>query len=377
MTQQFTAEDYRHMARALQLARKGWHSTHPNPRVGCVLVKDDKVIGEGYHRKAGELHAERIALANASESPLGATAYVTLEPCCHHGKTPPCTEGLIEAGISRVVIAMQDPNPLVAGKGIAMLDAAGILVHSGLLEEQASALNPGFIKRMQNNMPFVRCKMASSLDGRTAMASGESVWISSIQSRRDVQFLRAESSAVMTGVGTILADNPSMNVRLAAEDLSLDSDLPVLQPLRVILDAELQTPVSATILNLPGEVILFCQPASMAKAAQYKQENVTVFAVDTVENGFLDLYQVLERLAQMQINDVLLETGATLAGTMLSAGLVDEIVVYQASHLMGDSARGLFHLPGIENMADRIPLMVTDARRVGEDCRITLMPKSD
>ncbi len=365
------------MARALQLARKGWYSTHPNPRVGCVLVKHDKVIGEGYHRKAGELHAERIALANTSQSPKDATAYVTLEPCCHHGKTPPCTESLIEAGIRRVVIAMQDPNPLVAGKGIATLEAAGIQVHCGLLGEQAKALNPGFIKRMQSNIPFVRCKMASSLDGRTAMASGESVWISSKQSRRNVQFLRAASSAVMTGVGTVLADNPSMNVRLAAEDLSLDNDLPVLQPLRVILDAELQTPVSATILNSPGDVILFCQSGAMVKATQYNQQNVSVFAVDTVENGFLNLQQVLERLAQMQINEVLLETGATLAGAMLKDGLVDEIVIYQASHLMGDSARGLFHLPGIENMADRISLMVTDSRRMGEDCRITLIAKSD
>ena len=371
MSQIFTAEDYRYMARALQLAKQGWYTTHPNPRVGCILVYDDKIIGEGFHRKAGELHAERIALSNATQSPKGATAYVTLEPCCHHGKTPPCTDGLIDAGVSRVVIAMQDPNPLVAGKGIAALQAAGIEVQCGLYEEQAKALNPGFIKRMQHNLPFVRCKMASSLDGRTAMANGESVWISSDQSRRDVQFLRAESSAVLTGIGTVLADDPSMNVRLSASDLSLDADLSVLQPFRVILDAELQTPVDSKILNLPGEVILFCQHDAVERAEQYWQDNIKVISVDSSQ-GNLDLKQVLEQLSDMQINEVLLETGATLAGSMLTAGLVDELIVYQAAHLMGDSGRGLMHLPELENMSDRIPLVIRDLRMIGQDCRITL-----
>ena len=376
MTQVYSADDFRHMARALQLARQGWFSTHPNPRVGCVLVKNGKVIGEGFHRKAGELHAERNAINNATESTHGATAYVTLEPCCHHGRTPPCTEGLIEAGVSRVVIGMQDPNPLVAGKGIEVLKAAGIDVQSGLLQDQASALNPGFIKRMQHGLPLVRCKMAASLDGRTAMANGESVWISSQQSRRDVQFLRAQSSAIVTGVGTVLADDPSMNVRLTGDDLKMDSDLAVLQPARVILDAALNTPPTAKILNLPGEVILFCQPEALSDANKYTQENVSVIAV-AAEQGNLDLRAVLKHLAERQINEVLLETGATLAGAMLSAGLIDEMVIYQAPHLMGDAARGLFHLPGMESMSERIPLKLVDSRRIGDDTRITLTVNSD
>jgi len=367
----FSADDYRYMASALQLARKGWYSTHPNPRVGCVLVKDDRIIAEGYHRKAGELHAERNALIHATEDPEGSTAYVTLEPCCHHGKTPPCTDALIDAGVSRVVIAMQDPNPLVAGKGIQVLSEAGIEVQSGLLADQASLLNRGFIKRMSQGVPFVRCKMAASLDGRTAMASGESVWISSEQSRRDVQLLRAESSAIMTGVATVLADEPSMNVRLSQAALSLDADLTVIQPVRVILDADLQTPTDAKILNLAGEVVLFCQQRALEKANQYTQKQVRVFAVDAEDNR-LNLEQVLRKLAELQINEVLLESGSTLAGAMLSEGFIDEIIVYQAPHLMGDAARGLFHLPGMEKMSERIQLVMTDSRKIGQDFKITL-----
>lgn len=357
------------MAKAIQLAKKGWYTTHPNPRVGCVIVKNGQIIGEGFHRKAGELHAERNALANCSEEPVGATAYVTLEPCCHHGKTPPCTDGLIEAGIAEVVIAMQDPNPLVAGEGIEKLENAGIAVRSGLLEQQAIALNRGFIKRMSDKRPFVRCKLACSLDGRTAMASGESVWISSEHSRRDVQFLRAESSAIITGVGTVLADDPSMNVRLNNKDLSLDDDLEVLQPLRVILDAKLQTPVDAKILALYAEVIIFCSELAVSNATKYSRENVSVIAVES--NGEqLNLEQVLRILAEKQINEVLLETGAILAGSAIQAGLVDELIVYQAPHLMGHEARALVNLPGLATMSDRISLKLIDERRIGSDTKV-------
>ena len=368
----FSANDYRYMARAIQLAKKGWYSTHPNPRVGCVIVKNSEIIGEGFHRKAGELHAERNALANCSETPAGATAYVTLEPCCHHGKTPPCTEGLIEAKVASVVIAMQDPNPLVAGQGIEQLRQSGIEVRSGLLEQQAIELNRGFIKRMSKHRPFVRCKLAASLDGRTAMASGESVWISSDHSRRDVQLLRAESSAIITGVGTVLADDPSMNVRLSGQELALDDDLQVLQPLRVILDTNLQTPTDAKILNLPGDVVIFCSSDSLSAAGKYQQDNVTVISVDS-SNDQVDFKQVLEVLAQRQINEVLLETGATLAGSAIQAGLVDELVVYNAPHLMGHEARGLVNLPGLENMSERVSLKLTDERRIGEDRRLTFV----
>ncbi len=369
MKTDFSAADYSFMARALKLARRGWYSTHPNPRVGCVIVRDGEILGEGYHRKAGEPHAERMALADACTSVQGATAYVTLEPCCHHGKTPPCTDGLIEAGIAEVVIAMQDPNPLVAGQGVSQLEAAGIKTRSGLLEAQAVALNRGFVKRMQDSRPRVRCKLACSLDGRTAMQSGESVWISSAQSRRDVQFLRAESSAILTGAGTVLADNPSMNVRLTAAELKLDADLPVCQPVRVILDATLKIPADAKILTLPGDVLIFCDRNLIGTAESYPSGNVRLLGVDN-DNGELNLAQVMQQLAQLQINDLLLESGAVLAGSMLQAGLVDELVVYQAPHLMGDSARGLLHLP-LDKMSERVSLSLTDRRSVGEDTRYT------
>ncbi|WP_457676740.1 bifunctional diaminohydroxyphosphoribosylaminopyrimidine deaminase/5-amino-6-(5-phosphoribosylamino)uracil reductase RibD, partial [Thiolapillus sp.] len=217
----FSADDHRHMAHAIRLARRGLYTTDPNPRVGCVLVRDGEVVGEGWHRKAGEPHAERLAIADAGEKARGATAYVTLEPCCHHGRTPPCTEGLLEVGVSRVVAAMEDPNPLVAGKGLARLAEQGVETASGLLREEAEALNPGFIKRMKTGLPWVRCKLAMSLDGRTAMANGESTWITGVQARRDVQRLRAESGAILTGSGTLLADDPSLNVRLSAAELGI------------------------------------------------------------------------------------------------------------------------------------------------------------
>jgi diaminohydroxyphosphoribosylaminopyrimidine deaminase/5-amino-6-(5-phosphoribosylamino)uracil reductase len=366
----FSADDYRYMARALKLAEKGRYTTHPNPRVGCVLVKNNRIIGEGYHRKAGEAHAERLAIANASENPEGATAYVTLEPCCHHGKTPPCTDALIEAKLSRVVVAMQDPNSLVAGKGLDLLRQAGVTVAVGLLEQQAVLLNLGFIKRMSHGLPFVRCKLASSIDGKTAMASGESVWITSEASRRDVQLLRAQSSAIMTGSGTVSHDNPSLNVRLNAEDLQIDSDLPVHQPVRVILDTTLQTPTDAKILKQPGQVLLYCGIESQADSSKYSNSKVTVVPVD-LHNHKLAIEQVLKDLAERQINEVLLETGATLAGAAIKAGLIDELIVYQAACLMGHEARSLAVLPGIESMSDKINLRLVDHRRIGPDQRLT------
>ena len=366
----FSADDYRYMARALKLAEKGRYTTHPNPRVGCVLVKNNRIIGEGYHRKAGEAHAERLAIANASENPEGATAYVTLEPCCHHGKTPPCTDALIEAKLSRVVVAMQDPNSLVAGKGLDLLRQAGVTVAAGLLEEQAVLLNPGFIKRMSHGLPFVRCKLASSIDGKTAMASGESVWITSEASRRDVQLLRAQSSAIMTGSGTVSHDNPSLNVRLNAEDLQIDSDLPVHQPVRVILDTTLQTATDAKIFKQPGQVLLYCGIESQADSSKYSDSKVTVVPVD-LHNHKLAIEQVLKDLAKRQINEVLLETGATLAGAAIKAGLIDELIVYQAACLMGHEARSLAVLPGIESMSDKINLRLVDHRRIGPDQRLT------
>ncbi len=366
--------DHRHMARAIQLARKGLYTTHPNPRVGCVLVRQGEVVGEGFHRRAGEPHAERNALAQAGERARGATAYVTLEPCCHHGRTPPCTDGLIEAGIKRVVAAMPDPNPQVAGQGFAQLREAGISVEEGVMRAQAEALNPGFIKRMRKGLPYVRCKLAMSLDGRTAMASGESQWITSSAAREDVHRLRARSAAILTGFGTLQTDDPSMNVRLSPSDLGLDSDLHTPQPLRVVLDPQLKTPPSAKMLSLPGPVLIVCSDEVRLDAAPLESAGAQV-VTRPADGDRLDLRQVVAYLASQEINEVLLETGAVLAGAMMAEGLIDELVIYLAPHLMGNSARGLFNLPAIELMSQRLPLKITDLRQVGEDIRITAVPR--
>lgn len=365
-----------HMARALRLAVLGLYTAEPNPRVGCVLVRDGEVVGEGWHQRTGGPHAERLALAMAGEQARGATAFVSLEPCCHHGRTPPCTDGLIEAGVARVVAAMRDPNPLVAGAGLARLRAQGIAVVEGLLEEEARRLNPGFIKRMEQGLPYVRCKLAASLDGRTAMASGESQWITSEAARRDVQYLRARSSAILTGVGTVLADDPSLNVRLAARDLpGVEPEGPVRQPLRVVVDSRLRTPPTARMLGLPGTTLIACLAPEPSHAAQTKAAGAQVLATSAGPGG-VDLEYLLRYLARQDINEVLIEAGTTLAGAALQAGLVDELVLYLAPHLMGDAGRGLCHLPGLELMGDRLPLVIRDVRLVGPDLRVTAIPPS-
>lgn len=368
-------QDHQHMARAIHLARRGLYTTHPNPRVGCVLVRGGEVVGEGYHRKAGAPHAERNALAAAGVRAKGATAYVTLEPCCHHGRTPPCTDGLIEAGVSRVVCAMVDPNPLVTGKGLALLRAAGIEAESGLLEAQARALNPGFIKRMSQGLPFVRCKLAMSLDGRTAMASGESKWITESAARRDVHRLRARSSAILTGIGTVLADDPSMDVRLDPADLDgVESREEVPTPIRAVLDSQLRFPLDTRMLTLPGRTLILCgEGCDEGKIENRERRGAQVIPV-RLQEGRIDLPAALRRLAEEQINEVLLECGPVLAGAALQAGLIDELVIYAAPHLMGDSARGLFNLPAIATMAQRIDLTISDLRMVGRDIRITATP---
>jgi diaminohydroxyphosphoribosylaminopyrimidine deaminase / 5-amino-6-(5-phosphoribosylamino)uracil reductase len=367
--------DHRHMARAIRLAHKGLYTAHPNPRVGCVLVRQGQVVGEGYHRRAGEPHAERNALAQAGEQARGATAYVTLEPCCHHGRTPPCSDGLIEAGVERVVAAMPDPNPKVAGRGLAQLREAGIAVEEGVMRAQAEALNPGFIKRMRQGLPYVRCKLAMSLDGRTAMASGESQWITSAAAREDVQRLRARSAAIVTGFGTLQADDPSMNVRLTADELGLDADLHTPQPLRVVLDPQLKTPPHAKMLSLPGPVLIVCSDEVRLDAVPLESAGAQI-VTRPADGDLLDLRQVMAYLASQEVNEVLLETGAVLAGAMMAEGLIDELVIYLAPHLMGSGARGLFNLPAIEMMSQRIPLKITDLRLVGEDIRITAVPRA-
>lgn len=365
--------DRTHMARAIRLAALGLYTTDPNPRVGCVLVRDDVVVGEGWHQRAGGPHAERVALEAAGAKARGATAYVSLEPCCHHGKTPPCTDALIEAGVARVIMAMRDPNPLVSGAGLELLRAQGIDVGIGLLEEEARRLNPGFIKRMEQGLPYVRCKLAASLDGRTAMASGESQWITSDAARRDVQLLRARSSAILTGVGTVVADDPALNVRLTAGDLpGFEGDGPVHQPVRVVVDSRLRTPPTARMLNLPGLNLIACLDPEPGRVAQLEAAGAHVRVLPAVGGG-VDLDSLLRFLARQEINEVLIEAGATLAGAALQAGLVDEVVLYLAPHLMGDAGLGLFHLPGLELMRDRLPLAIQDVRRVGPDLRVTAL----
>jgi len=364
-------DDRAYMARALQLAARGMDTTRPNPRVGCVIVRDGEVVGEGWHQQAGGPHAEVHALYAAGEQARGATAYVTLEPCCHHGRTPPCSEALIEAGVARVVVAMEDPNPQVAGQGLAQLAAAGIATRSGLLQAQAEALNPGFISRMRRGRPWVRSKLAMSLDGRTAMASGESKWITGEAARTDVQRLRARSCAILTGAGTVLADDPSLTVRVEG----LPDEL---QPLRVVLDPYLSTPPTARMLGLPGRTLILTTSQEDAEMAALMKALVNAGA-DVVclegKGDALDLHAVMDYLAELQVNEVLLETGATLSGAMLSQGLIDEMIIYMAPHLMGDQARGLFHLPGLSEMSQRIQLDIMDIRAVGQDWRITAKPR--
>ena len=362
----WSAADHLYMARALQLARRGLYTTHPNPRVGCVLVRGDQVIGEGWHEYTGGPHAEVNALNHAAAAVKDATCYVTLEPCCHSGRTPPCTEALITAGIKKTVAAMLDPNPAVSGQGGALLEQAGVAFAAGLLETQAAAINRGYIMRRTAGRPLVRCKLAISLDGRTALADGSSKWITGAEARLDVQRLRAESAAVMTGIGTVLADDPSLNVREIKTER---------QPLRVIIDPELKFPDSAKMLGLPGRTLIFTENQDTSLRESLEQSGAEIVLIDADRSGFLQ--QVLSYLAGTEeINEVLLETGATLAGSMLSAGLVDELIVYQSPLLLGDGARGMFHLPGITAMAERIELELIDTRRVGQDVRITLKPQA-
>lgn len=358
------AIDVEYMSRALILARRGLYTTDPNPRVGCVLVRDDEIVGEGWHERAGEAHAEINALQQAGDKARGATAYVTLEPCSHTGRTPPCTDALITAGVSRVVVAMQDPNPLVAG-GLAVLEEAGITVQSGVLQTQAEALNPGFISRMREKRPYIRVKLAVSLDGKTAMANGESKWITGEAARADVQRLRAQSSAILTGSGTVLSDDPSLNVR----DINIGR-----QPMRIIVDANLSTPETAKMLKLEGNTLIATAVEEPDLSETLVNAGAEIILLPAGSNK-VDLPALMHHLAAQEVNEVLVEAGSTLCGSLLESKLVDELVVYMAPHIMGHDARGMFRLPALENMADRISLNITDVRAVGKDWRITATPE--
>lgn len=356
----FSAADHAHMARALQLAGRGLYTTSPNPRVGCVIVRDGHVVGEGWHERAGTPHAEVHALKAAGDAVRGATVYVTLEPCSHHGRTPPCAEALVNAGVGRVVAAMTDPNPLVAGGGISMLTLAGIEAEVGLLEADARALNPGFVSRMTRGRPWVRLKTASTLDGKTALANGASQWITGEAARADVQRLRARACAILTGSGTVLADNPRMNVR--------DFDIGR-QPLRVIVDSGLRTPADAAILP----ALVACHHAEPGARAALEQAGAEVVELPGAD-GRVDLAALLALLAQRGINELHVEAGATLNGALIKAGLVDEWVAYVAPMAVGDDARGLFSQPALSALADAARFKFTDVRQIGGDLRLTLLP---
>ena len=364
-------QDELYMARALKLAARGRFTTHPNPNVGCVIVKDGEIVGEGFHYRAGEPHAEVHALRMAGEKAQGATAYVTLEPCSHHGRTPPCCEALIAAGVSRVVAAMQDPNPQVAGRGLYRLQQEGVDVSHGLMMNEAEALNKGFLKRMRTGFPWIQLKMGASLDGRTAMASGESQWITSPQARRDVQRLRAQSHAILTSSATVLADDPALTVRwdeLNADTQALYPQEKLRQPLRIVIDSQNRVTPQHRIVAQAGET-LFAR--TRADERQWP-ENVRTLLVPE-HNGRLDLVVLMMLLGKQQINSIWVEAGPTLAGALLEAGLVDELIVYIAPKLLGSDARGLCVLPGLEKLEQAPHFKFNEIRHVGPDICLHLV----
>ncbi|NMF90153.1 bifunctional diaminohydroxyphosphoribosylaminopyrimidine deaminase/5-amino-6-(5-phosphoribosylamino)uracil reductase RibD [Aromatoleum petrolei] len=362
----FSATDHRAMARALQLAARGLETTTPNPRVGCVLMRDGEIVGEGWHRRAGEAHAEIEALKLAGVAARGATAYVTLEPCAHHGRTPPCAEALIRAGIVRVVAAMEDPNPLVAGRGIAMLHEAGIAASSGLMADQAHELNIGFISRMTRGRPWLRLKAASTLDGKTALNNGTSQWITGEAARRDGHRWRARACAVLTGIGTVRGDDPQLNVRAVPCER---------QPQRVLVDARLEVPLSARILQ-GGQCLVAAAFADEEKVAALAERGVEVVVLPDA-TGKVDLPALMQELGRRGCNEVHAEAGFKLNGSLLREGCVDEMLLYMAPMLVGDAAQGLFNLPELTALDEAVRLDLRDVRSIGNDLRIIARPRAD
>ena len=359
---EFSAADHAMMARALRLADRGKYTAHPNPMVGCVIVKDDIVVGEGWHELAGEAHAEINALRAAGDRARGADVYVSLEPCAHHGKTPPCAPALVEAGVASVTVALEDPFAEVDGRGLQALVDAGIEVRKGLLRGAAARQIAGFISRTTRGRPYVRLKLAASIDGCIAMASGESEWITGPAARADVQRLRARSGAILTGIGTILADDPSLTVRDDAIDMRGR------QPLRVVVDSGLRMPLSTRMLALPGSTLVYCSDDRRRQSLEKAGAEIARIGGDA---GRVDLAALLGDLGRREINDVLVEAGPALAGSLMQQRLVDELVIYQAPHILGSETMGMFKTPLWTELADRQLLAITDTRRIGQDLRIT------
>jgi diaminohydroxyphosphoribosylaminopyrimidine deaminase/5-amino-6-(5-phosphoribosylamino)uracil reductase len=355
----FSPADREHMAEALRLAEKGLYTASPNPRVGCVIAREGRLLGTGWHEKTGGPHAEVVALRAAGAQARGATAYVSLEPCSHHGRTPPCADALIEAGIARVVAAMQDPNASVAGSGFAALRAAGIQVESGLMQEEAMALNRGFVARMSRGRPWVRMKIAASLDGRTALANGQSQWITGAEARRDGHAWRARACAVLTGIGTVRDDDPRLDVR--------EIETPR-QPLKVVVDSRLELPLSAKLLQ-SGEVLVAAALRDDAAIAALQARGADVVVLPDAR-GKVELNELMLELARREINEVHVEAGFKLNGSLLGAGLVDELLLYLAPGILGDSARGMFGLPALADLAHKRLVQFTDVQTIGGDLRI-------
>jgi len=355
----FTPADREFMARALGLAERGLFTTTPNPRVGCVIVRDGEVVGEGFHARAGEAHAEANALAAAGARAAGATVYVTLEPCSHHGRTPPCADALIAARVRCVVAAMGDPNPKVAGEGFARLRAAGVEVASGLLEDEARELNIGFVSRLTRGRPWVRLKVAATLDGRTAAADGQSQWITSEASRRDGHRWRARVCAVLTGIGTVRDDDPRLTVREVATTR---------QPLRVLVDSRLEVPLDARILE-GGHVLVAAASADRAKVAALQAKGAEVVVLPNAA-GKVELADLMRELARRELNEIHVEAGVKLNGSLVAAGVVDELLIYLAPSLLGDGGSGMFNLPSIARLDQKLPLRLVDVQQLGADVRI-------
>ena len=364
----FSEQDKKYMARAIYLAEKGQYTTTPNPNVGCVIVNNGQVVGEGYHQLAGEAHAEVHALKAAGDQARGATAYVTLEPCSHFGRTPPCAQGLIDAGVDKVVAAMVDPNPQVAGRGLAMLEAAGITTLSGLYDAQARKLNTGFLKRMETGLPYVTCKLASSVDGKTALSNGQSKWITSVEARQDVQKYRARSCAILSGADTVLLDDAKLTVRKNECDIELPAGCELRQPVRVIFDSQNRLTPDLALFKVASPIIILRTHLDNTQAWPHFVEQVVV----PKKNNKIDSAAVLQLLGERHINQVWLEAGATLAGVFHNENLIDEWVVYLAPKVIGHDGQGLFKIPMLTSMDDIATLHFTDIERIGEDVRLIL-----
>lgn len=356
---QFSPEDYQYMTQALRIAEQGVYTTMPNPRVGCIIVKDGQVVGQGAHLKAGTPHAEVHAINQAKHHAKGATAYVTLEPCSHQGRTPPCAQALIDAGVSKVLVSMQDPNPLVAGQGIQLLQSCGVQVEVGLLQAQAESLNPGFIKRMTDQRPLVRCKIAASLDGRTALKNGESQWITGEAARADVQRWRARACAMLTGIGTVLGDDPNLTVR--AMDIGR-------QPMTIVVDSHLRIPLDAKVLQNPAVLIAHASN-NHERIKQLTSQAVKLIYLPNDKNKVC-LTSLMTHLATLELNEVMVEGGEGLNGALLADQLVDELLLYYAPKLMGSDAKGMFGIPALQAMQDVVSFDMIDIRLLGQDVRI-------